>query len=105
MINFLNCNYPNKCKIPKGKPKIKQEQLKLECNGISLIAEKDNKIWIDTGKNYWIGIEFEIIKDIFNKVDIFTTIGKINLALMDWIGEPLNNEQVHIIDLYLRTII
>ena len=107
---FLNCNYPNECRIPKGKPKeLKKAKLELKKGSLRLIVDTNDNIWF-ASNGYYIGIELPrfIVKNMFG-VNVFRTIGNINLALLDW-GEgrnrltQLSNEQQDLLTTYLLSI-
>ena len=102
-MKFLNCNYPDKCKIPKGKPKIKA-WIELKTPEAHLIAETINRVWIECERGYWYGIEFDIKSNGFDRVNIFETIGAINIAMMDWENEVLESSQEDILRKYLKII-
>lgn len=108
---FLNCNYPNECLIPKGKPKeLKHIKLELKRGNIRLLIDRnDNVYFVENG--YYFGIELSkfLVKTIFG-INAFRTIGKINMALLGW-GDgrdhlycKLTNEKEELLTLYLFTI-
>jgi hypothetical protein len=107
---FLNCNYPYECKIPKGKPK-NLKNIKLEIKKGKhklLIAPMGDIYFVDDG--YYFGIELSkfLVKNLFG-VNVFETIGKINIALLDWgYGRnkfaALSTEQQDLLQTYLLTL-
>ena len=109
---FLNCNYPNGCKIPKGKPnEIKKVKLEIKKGGLRLIVcQNDNIYFAENG--YYFGIELpKFLTEGMFGVNIFETIGKINMALLDWNygrkGQEysqLSNKQTDLLQTYLLTI-
>jgi len=103
-MNFLNCNYPEKCKIAKGKPKcLKSHMLQLKYNGFSLIEQKRGVIWFVENSYYW-GIELDIKYNRLNSLKKFETVGAVNIALLDWNGETLNNGDEDLLYKYLKLI-
>ena len=108
---FLNCNYPNQFKMPKGKPKeIKKTKLELKKGTLKLLIDQNNNVWFVQDGYYW-GIELPkfLIKNLFG-VNIFETVGKINIALLEWgsgrgqMYSQLSNEQQDLLQTYLLTI-
>jgi len=101
-MNFINCNYPNTCKIPKGKPKeLKSTMLKIKKNKITLIEQKQGTIWFKEGNYFW-GIELDLKYNNLKLIDIFGTVGAVNLALLDWNGELLGRDQEDLLYTYLK---
>lgn len=107
MVEFLNCNYPNKLTIIPGKPKnLPKEKYKIVENNVTLYAISNNEVWFSekiSGKSYYFGIKFDLIKK-FNIVDQFATKGSINIVLLDWNGETLSNTQESLLDKHLMLI-
>jgi len=107
---FLNCNYPYECKIPKGKPKnLKNIKLEIKKGKHKLLITSMGDIYfVDDG--YYFGIELSkfLVKNLFG-VNVFETIGKINIALLDWgYGRnkfaALSTEQQDLLRTYLLTL-
>lgn len=110
---FLNCNYPNEFSIPKGKPKeLKQVKLEIKKDKIRLlVSDSGNVYFVENG--YYFGIELPkfLVKNAFG-VNIFETIGKINIALMGWgCGRnlpvelsTLSRKQEDLLQTYLLTV-
>ncbi len=110
---FLNCNYPNKCLIPKGKPKgitPKNTEIELKIGKLKLIALHGGYIYfVENG--YYFGIDLpRFIKRNPFGIDKFATIGAINLALLDWgdgrgsMYSRLSNEEENLLLKYLMTL-
>lgn len=109
---FLNCNYPNKCKIPKGRPKEvtpRTIQLEIKQQGVSLYVLKNGNVYFNN-QNYYLGIELpKFLKKNMFGVNIFATIGAINIALLEW-GDGrehlsyLNRIEEELLQKYLLTI-
>lgn len=107
---FLNCNYPNECRIPKGKPKeLKHIKLELKKGKLRLIVSTDNNVYfVEDG--YYFGIELSkfLVKTVFG-VNVSETIGKINVALLEW-GDgrsrfaTLSGKEEDLLKTYLLTI-
>lgn len=103
-MKFLNCNYPNGFSIEKGKPKcLKATMLQLKLGNLTLIEEKRGTIWFVEYSYYW-GIELDIKKDGLNFIDIFATVGAVNIALMNWGEQPLDIEKENLLYKYLKII-
>lgn len=103
-MKFLNCNYPNRFTTEKGKPKcLKANMLQLKQGSLTLIEEKRGAIWFTEDSYYW-GIELDIKKDGLNFIDIFATVGAVNIALIDWGEQPLNNAKEDLLYKYLKII-
>ena len=104
MTKFYNCNFPNKIMIPPKKPKeFKKYNFYICKDGITLYQDNNNKIWFKFDKNYYMGIEFEIIKRL-GVIQEFETIGRINIDLINWTGEPLGRIQEDLLHMYLKII-
>ena len=103
-VNFLNCNYPNKFKIPPGKPKHLKSNLSIIVKNGKLIEESRGKIWLVLDKKYYFGIEMDIKENNLGLVDYFETVGNINIELMNWTGETLSNIDEELIYKYLKMI-
>ena len=108
---FLNCNYPNKCSIPKGKPKeLKRTRLEIKKGSKSIWVCENGNVYFEVDRGYYWGIELPkfVVKTPFG-VNISETIGKINLALLDWGWgrnelATLSNEEEDLLRIYLMTI-
>ena len=108
---FLNCNYPNKCSIPKGKPKeLKRTRLEIKKGNNKIWICENGNVYFEVDRGYYWGIELPkfIVKTPFG-VNISETIGKINLALLDWGWgrnelATLSNEEEDLLRIYLMTI-
>lgn len=106
---FLNCNYPNECKIPKGKPKGMKPTLEIKKNGTRLFVESNGNVWL-MKDHYYFGIVLRkfIARSMWG-VNVTDTIGQINLALLDW-GEgrgkltQLGNDDVDLLCIYLKSL-
>lgn len=110
---FLNCNYPNECKIPKGRPKEitpKSISLELKKGNYRLIALTNGNIYL-VHDGYYFGIELPkfLTKNIFG-ISVFETIGKINIALLEWgsgrgrLYDQLGNAREDLLQTYLLTL-
>lgn len=108
---FLNCNYPNECKIPKGRPKdLKRIKLEMRQGKARLIVDMNDNVWFVDG-GYYFGIELPrfIVKNIWG-VNIFETVGAINIALLEWEDgrghkyAQLSRENEDILKKYLLTL-
>ena len=99
---FLNCNYPNKCCIPTGKPKgLKKIKYSITKNKITMYVVNDNEVWFKDGL-YYFGIRFNIIYKL--SLQIYETIGKINLDLLSWDNNTLRNEYEYLLGMHLKII-
>lgn len=108
---FLNCNYPKECKIPKGRPKeLKKIKLEMRQGKARLIVDMNDNVWL-VDSSFYFGIELPrfIVKNIFG-VDIFATVGAINIALLEWEDgrgkkySQLSRENEDILKKYLLTL-
>lgn len=104
-MNFLNCNYPGPCKIPKGKPKcLKSTMFYLGVNKTTLVEQKPGTVWFKFDGNYYFGIELDIKYNMIGLIDEFATVGALNIALLDFEGTTLSNDQEDLLYKYLRTL-
>ena len=110
---FLNCNYPNECKIPKGRPKEitpKSISLELKKGNHRLIALTNGNIYL-VHDGYYFGIELPkfLTKSMFG-ISVFETIGRINIALLNWgsgrgrLYYQLSNPDHGLLQKYLLTL-
>lgn len=103
-MKFLNCNYPGRFQVKKGKYKcLKSAMFQMKLNGITLIEQKHGTIWFVECGYYW-GIELDIKKDGLGFVDGFGTVGAVNIALLDWSEQPLDNVKEDLLYKYLKII-
>ena len=103
-IEFLNCNYPNEYKIPKGKPKEIKASFEIKKGNNSLIVNGKNEIWLKEG-SFYMGIRFEPVRGhTFDNIKAWETISEINTALYNWGGMGLNSDNESLILIYLKII-
>jgi hypothetical protein len=104
-MRFLNCNYPNKCTIPPGKPKqLKKTRFSMTLDGVTLIEEKKDTIWFVLYRKYYYGVELDIKYNRLKQIDIFGTVGAVNIELLNWTGETLGNTEEDLLYKYLKLI-
>ena len=111
---FLNCNYPDKCKIPKGKPKeLKKSNVKFEIKAYNshLFITNDDKVYfqITNDRGYYWGIDLKPYfdnpnnKNMLNRMNWWKVICSIERDLIDW-SSGLGNGERDILIWYLRTL-
>ena len=103
-IEFLNCNYPNEYKVPKGKPKEIKASFEIKKGSNSLIVNGKNEIWLKEG-SFYMGIRFEPARGhMFDDIKAWKTINEINMALYNWCEIGLTSDNENLIQIYLKII-
>ncbi len=87
-MRFLNCNYPDACKIPKGKPKEIEPQntiIELKMKRTKLIVLNNGHVYFAEGGYYWgLSLEKFIAKRLGGMISVVDTVANINTELMEW---------------------
>lgn len=103
-MKFLNCNYPDKYLIVPGKPKcLKKATFSMTYNKSTLIEEKQGTVWFKIDRSHYYGIELDL-KHNSMKIDRFATVGAINIAMINWTGEELFNDDKELLYKYLKLL-
>jgi len=104
-MKFLNCNYPNKFKIPKGKPKcLSKARFSMKLDGTTLIEEKKGIVWFNIAKGYYYGIELDLKYNSFGIIRKIETVNAINAEMLNWVGTELNNTGRELLLKYLKLL-
>ena len=108
---FLNCNYPDKYSVPKGRPKEVNPRTidySISKNKVTMYVLKNKHVYFKESNNaFYFGIDMNKAI-IYNRFMIasFETICKINIALLDWGGTEfqLKSAEEDLIRMYLKLI-
>lgn len=75
----------------------------MQLDDITLIEQKKGVVWFRENGYYW-GIELDIKYNRFGLIDEFSTVGAVNIALIDWGENPLSNAKEDLLYKYLKII-
>lgn len=104
-MKFLNCNYPDGFKVPKGKPKcLTKARFSMKLDGTTLIEEKQGIVWFSIAKGYYYGIELDFKYNGFGILNKVQMVNAINIEMINWTGQELANTDRELLLRYLKQL-